>query len=130
MTPPPSTPIVGRTLLTGEWPEKLPETPLAQTPMDPLRTDVVVVEAGAQVVAGAVVINQPFVDGLWVLPAFQGHPGVDRALVTAIVQELVRQRVLEVLALSQTPETDALYAHAGGKQLPGTLWVIPVGGGT
>jgi len=114
----------------GEWPDKLPETPLAHTPLDPIRTDVVVVEAGDQVVAGAAVLTAAFVDGLWVRPEFQGHAGVDRALVEAIVRELVRQRVLEVLALSQTPETDALYAHAGGKQLPGTLWVIPVGGGT
>lgn len=118
--------ITGRLLPPEEWGEKLQGTLLDGRPLDPRSMLVLAVEEDGVVVAHAAILMAAHIDALWTAESHRGHAGVARALVTAITEALVQQRIPEVLALSQLEETDALYQHAGGRALPGTLWVIPV----
>lgn len=128
----PVTDLTGRTLphqTAEEWLASLKQlvgTPLDGLPLDPQRTLVVVVEDEDVVVAHAIILSTVHVEELHIAETHRGHAGTARALVTAITEELARQDVWEVLALSRSEETDALYAHAGGKRLNGKLYVIPV----
>lgn len=121
--------LIGRVLPPEEWTEQLRGTVLDGKPLDPRAMLVVVVEDDGVVVSHAAILMPAFLDALWTAESHRGHAGTARAMVSAITAVLVEHAIPEVLALSALPETDALYAHAGGKILPGTLWVIPVTGG-
>jgi len=120
--------LAGRVLPPEEWATQLRGTPLDGMPLTPGASLVVVVEEDTLVVSHAVILSATHLDALWTAESHRGHAGTARALVSALTAVLQHYHIPEVLALSQTPETDALYAHAGGKRLPGTLWVIPVEG--
>lgn len=115
---------VARILPPEEW-GRVPE--FAGFP--PEHSIVVVVEDGGP--GGAILaqwgaLTTVHVEGLQVVEGARGHAGVAAALLRTMVGELLSRGVKEVLTQSASPEVDALVQSAGGHQVPGTTWVLPL----
>lgn len=125
-----SSAITTRMLPAEEWAEKLADTELAPH-LDRLRPDscgVAVVEVDGRVVACWAAMTIVHVEGLWVDPAYRKHPGVGRALVTTMAEDLKRAGVPEVLTVAIEPAVEILAEKVGGTKVPGSLWAIPLAG--
>ncbi len=118
---------VARVLPPEEWGAVLVGTPLADAPLNPQHSIVVVVEQDGRVVAQWVAMTTVHVEGLWEAEDVRGAAGVSRALLRQMIQTLRDNQVGEVLTQALTPEVTAMIEHAGGRRLPGDTWVIPIG---
>lgn len=118
---------VARLLPPEEWAEKTPE--FATFP--PGHSIVVVVEdggSGGAILAKWGALTAVHVEGLSVAPEAQKNPAVGGALLRLMVSTLLSMGVVEVLTQAETPEVEGMIEHAGGRPLPGSAWVIPLGG--
>lgn len=64
------------------------------------------------------------------LQIYEGGAGVARALLTCMVDALTKQGVTEVLTQSVDARVEGMIAQAGGRVVPGTTWVLPLGAST
>lgn len=116
---------VARLLPPEEWAAKTPE--FASLPPD--HSLVVVVEDGGpagRVLAQWGAMTVVHVEGLEMAEDVQGHAGVARALLSLMVESLLTKGIVEVLTQATTPSVERLIQSAGGRQVPGTTWVIPL----
>ena len=120
--------LTARVLPPEEWATRLVGTSLEATPLNPQFTRIIVVETEGHVVACIAAFTSVHVEGLWEDESHRGSPGVSRALLTALVAELLAGDVGEILAQTVSPEVGDLFASLGGTELPGSAWVIPVQG--
>ena len=120
--------LAARVLPPEEWAEKLAGTSLEGTPLHPPFTRILVVEVDDRVVACIAAFTSVHVEGLWEAESHRGNPGVSRALLTALVAELVAGDVGEILSQTADPEMGDLFRSLGGHELPGETFVIPVKG--
>ena len=120
--------LAARVLPPEEWAEKLAGTSLEGTPLRPQFTRILVVEAAGRVVACVAAFTSVHVEGLWEAETHRGNPGVSRALLNALVAELVAGDVGEILSQTSNPEIADLFRSLGGQELPGDTFVIPVKG--
>jgi hypothetical protein len=121
---PPFTPVA-RVLPPEEWVEK--GGPLAV--FNPHYAFIIVVEdggPGGTLLARWGATTVVHVEGLEETPEAQGHAGVSRALLTKMLEVLNAQAVVEVLTQAETPQVERMIQSAGGRQVPGTTWVIPL----
>lgn len=121
----PSAEISARILPPSEW-ARLAGTPVNPADLSPDNALVVVVEHHGTIVGCWMALNTMHVEGLWIAPEHQGHAGTARALMTTMVGELLKAGVDGVLTSAITPEVEAMIRKAGGSQVPGTLWIIPL----
>lgn len=124
---PPALRPVARLLPPEEWAERTP----ALAVLPPAASFVLVVEDGGP--GGALLaqwgaLTVVHVEGLEFAPVAHGHAGVGRALLSAMIAELTRQGVPEVLTQAADPGIAALCEKAGGHKVPGDTWVIPLAG--
>ncbi len=118
---------VARILPPEEWAEKTPEF----VTFPPGHSIVVVVEdggPGGQVLAQWGALTVVHVEGLQVIPEAQKNPVVAGALLQTMVGALLTMGIVEVLTQADSPEVEGMIQTAGGRQLPGTAWVIPLKG--
>lgn len=123
-TAPPAA-VTARILPPAEW-SRLADTPLKAASLDPDSAMVVVVEHHGTIIGCWAAMNTMHVEGLWIAPEHQGHAGTARALMTTMVEELLKAGVEAVLTNAATPEVEAMIQKAGGRQVPGSLWFIPL----
>lgn len=124
-TAPTDSAVSARVLPPEEW-SRLADTPLQAAALDPESALVVVVESHGTIVGCWAAMNTMHVEGLWISPDHQGHAGTARALMTTMVRELLAAGVEAVLTNAATPEVEVMIKKAGGRQVPGTLWFIPL----
>lgn len=121
--------LTARVLTPEEWPTKLIGTTLAQAIYDPDNAFVIVVEdAEGKVVACWSAVNTVHVEGIWIHPDHRKHAAVGRTLLTGMFEELRSLSVREVVTNADTPEVERMLQTIGAIQLPGTSWVLKVGG--
>lgn len=118
---------VARRLPPEEWEAKLVGTPLHHQPLDPEHTLIMVVEEDGQVVACWAALTCVHLEGLWSAPEGRGGAGRARALLEAMAGELTKVGVAEAITTAIDPKVEGLIAHVGGRQIPGSQWVIPLG---
>lgn len=114
-----------RVLDPAEWLDKLRDTPLAGTTLDPDESFIVVVEApDGTVLACWAAFNAVHVEGVWVHPAHRRQGGVARALLDAMTQALRARDIREVITNAEDAAIEAIIQKLGGILLPGTCWLI------
>lgn len=115
---------VARILPPEEWEAKTPE--FLPLPRD--HSIVVVVEdgPGGQVLGRWAALTVVHVEGLSIIPEAQKHPAVAGALLSTMVKALLAMGVIEVLTQAETPDVEGMIQTAGGRQVPGNTWVIPL----
>jgi ribosomal protein S18 acetylase RimI-like enzyme len=114
---------VARLLPPEEW-SRVP----AFAALNPSYSFVVVVENGThgEILAEWAAMTVAHVEGLSVHEPYRGHAGVARALLQCMVGELKAAGVTEVLTQSLDEGVSQMIQQAGGKEVPGTTWVIPL----
>lgn len=115
----------------AEWERVLHGTPMALMldRLDPTQAVIVVVELDGRVVSHWAAMNTVHLEGVWQAEDVRGqHIGVTRALLREMTKQLTELHVPEVLTTATAPNIEQIIKDLGGTQLPGTQWVIPVGG--
>ncbi len=96
----------------------------------PPDTRVVVVEDAGAIVGCWALTSYRHVEGLYVDPAHQKRAAVQRHLYTRMSKEVAALGDCVVLTSAVTQNVADLIEHAGGQQLPGLHFVLPMGGRT
>ena len=91
-------------------------------------TQVLVVEQDGVIVGCWAVIRYVHVEGLWIHPDHRRRGRVLRWLLTGMQRVAGALGVKAVLTAAVTDEVRALILGAGGTQLPGDHYVLPIGG--
>jgi len=115
---------VARILPPEEWAEKTPEF----LPLPPEHAIVVVVEdgPGGRVLGRWGAMTTVNLHGLEIVEEARTSPAVAGALLREMVGTLLGMGILEVLTTATTPEVEQMIQTAHGRQIEGTLWVIPL----
>ena len=116
--------VRARVVDPADWQTVLAGTELGKVTLSPDHSIVLVVEVDGVVAACWAAINTVHVEGIEVLPPFKGDPGVARALLSGMADELRKQGIGEVLTQAATPEMEAMIERVGGERVPGSTWVI------
>ncbi len=117
--------ITARVLPPAAWPQ-LAGLPLAERPLNPACSLVLVVERDGQILAHLALLTLVHAEGLYIVEAERGNPGVSRALLGLLASQLIAQGIPEVLSQAETPEAAAMFEAIGGAKIPGEAYVIPV----
>lgn len=89
---------------------------------------VVVVEQGSQIVACWALMRVWHLEGLWVHPEHRKRAGVARRLWIGMQRVAKNLGAKHAATAALTPDVAALIANAGGVQLPGSHFVLPLEG--
>lgn len=123
--------MITRLLPRDEW-DRLVETELGPAvPYFPTDTRVIVVEGHGDVLGAWSMPRYLHAECLWTHPTVRHtREGVAvlRQLETRLHHEAAQSRDAVVLTTALTPDVAALCARVGGQPLPGTTYVLPMGG--
>lgn len=118
-----------RILDRSEWATRLVGTDLeAVHAYLPPSAYVLVIEDGDAIVGCWAAIQHWHVEGLWVHPEHRKQGSVGRRLLIAMGRLLTQIGAPSVLTAALTDDVAVLILKAGGRRLPGTHFVLPVGG--
>ena len=121
--------MIARVLPESEW-SKLAVTGFAQIgpTLRPEDVQIIVVEDGSKIVATMGVLRVTHFESLWIDPAYRGNAGLGRRLLKAGIQAARKWTDSWVWGASDTERMDKIIGRTGGKYLPITSYVIPIGG--
>lgn len=96
--------------------------------LTPENAQVVVVDAGGEIVGTWAVLRIVHVECLWIAPAHQRKGSVARRLIRGVVAAAQRWRTPSVWTASVDPGVTTMIQKLGGMPIPGAHFAIPVGG--
>jgi hypothetical protein len=88
---------------------------------------VIAVEESGQIAGVVVLMPTIHAEGLWIAPEYRRRGGVMRRLWRAMRREASDMGVRSVLSSAICDTMRDVIPRLGGQQLPGALYVIPVG---
>lgn len=118
-----------RLLPFEEWP-KLAGTELETVwpVVNPRDARIVVVEDASGVIVGCwAALRYVHAEGVWIDPAHRGRGRVAAHLLKGLQAAMEDFGATAAWTTSLTPAVSVLAEHLGGRQLPGTHYVFPVG---
>ena len=118
---------VARILPPEEWPRLAgTEADTVWHRLDPVNTRVVVVERDGQIVGTWLALRAVHVECLWIDHAHRHVSGISRRLLMAMRRVVQDWGASAVLTHALTNEVRGLIQHAGGTEVPGREYIIPL----
>lgn len=117
-----------RILPREEWPRLKGTATEVATALDPKTCHIVVVENGAGEIVGAwALFCQWHAEAMWIDPAHRKRTAVFRRLAGAMQRMAWAVKAQGLWASTTVPEVMKIMGHAGGIEVPGQHYVVPVG---
>lgn len=121
--------MTSRILPVDEWPRlEGTEAETVWPTLDPGTSTILVVEHDGQIVGCHVLLYVLHAECLWIHPDHRGKSSVARRLWDAVQRMVLASGKGAVWTAATDQRVCRLLKHVGATQLPGTHYVVPVGG--